>query len=132
MMKIENDSNLGNRKVFAENLEYYLKKNDMQKKELAQRLGIGQSTVTDWGKARTYPRMDKVQKMAEIFGIEMSDLVEIRGIESKTYVLKEAQKIADDLAENPESFALYQEIKKLSSTNKAIVMALINSLNGGK
>ena len=131
-MKIENDSNLGNKKVFAENLEYYLSKHDMQQKELAQKLGVGQSTVTDWIKARAYPRMDKVQKMAEIFGVEMSDLVEVRGIESKTYVLKEAQKIADDLVANPESLALYQEIKKLSSTNKAIVMALINSLNGGK
>lgn len=130
-MKIENDSNLGNKKVFSENLEYYLNKYDMQKKELAQKIGVGQSTVTDWSKARAYPRMDKVQKIAEVFGIEMSDLVEIRGIESKTYVLKEAQKIADDLVENPESLALYQEIKKLSSTNKAIVMALINSLNGG-
>ena len=131
-MKIENDSNLGNKKVFSENLEYYLNKYDMQKKELAQKIGVGQSTVTDWSKARAYPRMDKVQKIAEVFGIEMSDLVEIRGIESKTYVLKEAQKIADDLVANPESLALYQEIKKLSSTNKAIVMALINSLNGGK
>lgn len=131
-MKIENDSNLGNKKVFAENLEYYLKKHDMQKKELAQKLNIGQSTVTDWSKARAYPRMDKVQKMAEIFGIEMSDLVEIRGIESKTYLIKEAKKLTDDLISNPESLALYQEIKKLSSTNKAIVMALINSLNGGK
>lgn len=130
-MKIENDSNLGNKKVFSENLEYYLNKHDMQKKELAQKIGVGQSTVTDWTKARAYPRMDKVQKMAEVFGIEMSDLVEIRGIESKTYVLKEAQKIADDLVENPESLALYQEIKKLTSTNKAIVMALIKSLNGG-
>jgi repressor LexA len=130
-MKIENDSNLGNKKVLAENLEYYLNKYDMQKKELAQRIGVGQSTVTDWCKARAYPRMDKVQKVAEVFGIEMSDLVEIRGIENKTYVLKEAQKIAVDLVENPESLALYQEIKKLSSTNKAIVMALINSLNGG-
>lgn len=130
-MKIENDSNLGNKKVFSENLEYYLNKHDMQKKELAQKIGVGQSTVTDWSKARAYPRMDKVQKIAEVFDIEMSDLVEIRGIESKTYVLKEAQKIADDLVDNPESLALYQEIKKLSSTNKAIVMALINSLNGG-
>lgn len=130
-MKIENDSNLGNKQVFSENLEYYLNKHNMQKKELAQKLRVGQSTVTDWSKARAYPRMDKVQKIAEIFGIEMSDLVEIRGIESKTYVVKESQKIADDLVENPESLALYQEIKKLSSTNKAIVMALINSLNGG-
>ena len=76
--------------------------------------------------------MDRIEKLAQIFGVEMSDLVEVRGIESKTYVLKEAQKIADDLVANPESLALYQEIKKLSSTNKAIVMALINSLNGGK
>ena len=130
-MKIENDSNLGNKQVFAENFNYYLKQNGLMKKDIADMLKVGQSTVTDWSKARVYPRMDKVQRLAEIFGIEMSDLVEIRGIESKTYVIKEAHKIADDLVSNPESLALYKEIKKLSSTNKAIVMALINSLNGG-
>lgn len=131
-MKIENDSNLGNKKVFAENFNYYLQKSGLMKKEIAEMLKIGQSTVTDWSKMRAYPRMDKVQRLAEIFGIEMSDLVEIRGIESKTYLSKESKKIADDLVANPESLALYQEIKKLSSTNKAIVMALIHSLNGGK
>jgi transcriptional regulator with XRE-family HTH domain len=132
-MKNQNDSNLGNKKVFAENLNYYLNEHNMMKKDLANKLGIGQSTVTDWTKMRAYPRMDKVQRMAEIFGIEMSDLVEIRNIESKTFVSKESHKIAEDLVSNPESLALYQEIKKLSSTNKAIVMALIKSLNtGGK
>lgn len=132
-MKIENDSNLGNKKVFAENFNYYLKKSGLMKKEIAEKLKIGQSTVTDWSKMRAYPRMDKVQRLAEIFEIEMSDLVEVRNIESKTYVSKEAQKITEDLVANPESLALYNEIKKLSSTNKAIVMALIKSLNtGGK
>jgi transcriptional regulator with XRE-family HTH domain len=130
-MNYETDSNLGNKRVFANNLHYYLEKSGLTKKEVAQKIGVSQSTVTDWSKLRAYPRMDRIEKLAEVFGTEMSDLVEIRNIESKTYVHKEAQKLADDLAANPESLALYVEIKKLSSTNKAIVMALINSLNGG-
>lgn len=131
-MKNEQDSNLGNKKVFVENFNHYLAKSGLMKKDIARKLNISQGTVTDWCKLRAYPRMDKIQRLAEIFGIEMSDLVEVRGIESKTYLSKESQKIADDLVANPESLALYQEIKKLSSTNKTIVMALINSLNGGK
>lgn len=131
-MKNEQDSNLGNKKVFVENFNYHLAKSGLMKKDIAKKLNISQGTVTDWCKLRAYPRMDKVQRLAEIFGIEMSDLVEVRGIESKTYLSKESQRIADDLVANPESLALYQEIKKLSSTNKTIVMALINSLNGGK
>lgn len=130
-MNYETDSNLGNKRVFVDNFNYYLYESGLMKKDVAEKLGVAQSTVTDWCKLRAYPRMDKVQKLAELFGVEMSDLVEIRNIESKTYVYKEAQKLANDLAANPESLALYVEIKKLSSTNKAIVMALINSLNGG-
>ena len=34
------------------------------------------STVLDWVNAKTYPRIDKIELMANYFGIEKADLIE--------------------------------------------------------
>lgn len=71
-------SNLGNKEIFSANLMYYIEKKDVMQKDLAKYLGVSQSSITDWIKKRTYPRMDKLQLTAQFFGIEITDLVEPR------------------------------------------------------
>ena len=44
--------------------------------DVAKILGISIASVNDWIKERTYPRMDKVQLLADYFGVNISDLVE--------------------------------------------------------
>ena len=41
-------------------------------------LGVKYTTFTDWVNANSYPRIDKIEMMANFFGIEKSDLVEDR------------------------------------------------------
>lgn len=48
------------------------------------------TTVSDWMHARTYPRIDKIEMMANYFGIEKSDLVEQKS--SKTIELNKKMK----------------------------------------
>lgn len=69
-------SDLGNKKVMAKNIKYYLKENDITQTEMCNTLGFKMSTVSDWLHARTYPRIDKIELMANYFGVEKSDLVE--------------------------------------------------------
>ena len=69
-------SDLGNKEVMARNIKYYLKANDVTQTEMCNTLGFKMSTVSDWMHARTYPRIDKIEMMANYFGIEKSDLVE--------------------------------------------------------
>ena len=78
-------SDLGNKEVMAKNIKYYLKENDITQTEMCNTLGFKMSTVSDWMHARTYPRIDKIEMMANYFGIEKSDLVEQKS--SKTIEL---------------------------------------------
>ena len=39
-------------------------------------LGVKYTTFTDWVKGNAYPRIDKIELMANYFGIDKSDLVE--------------------------------------------------------
>ena len=81
---VKSVSNLGNKEIFSNNLLYYLENKDVMQKDLAKHLGVSQSTITDWIKKRTYPRMDKLQMTAEYFGVKMTDLVEPRNKVSVT------------------------------------------------
>ena len=63
-------------------------------KEVAEAVKISTSTFCDWTKGRAYPRMDKVQALADYFGIQKSDLVEAVNITSES-VSDEDQKVLD-------------------------------------
>lgn len=64
--------------TFSSNLNYYIKSANMNTADLAAALSVPFSTVADWVHGRKYPRMDKVQAIADYFGILKSDLTEER------------------------------------------------------
>ena len=69
-------SDLGNKEIFAKNLQYYMSINNKTRNDVCRDLEIPYSTFTDWCNANIYPRIDKIQLLANYFGIQKSDLVE--------------------------------------------------------
>lgn len=69
-------SNLGNKEIMAKNIKYQMDKNGMRPTDICGTLKIPMPTFSDWINAKTYPRIDKIELMANYFGIEKSDLVE--------------------------------------------------------
>lgn len=47
----------------------------LQQKELADKLHVSQRTISSWEVGRTEPNMGMVNKMCEIFGCSLSELV---------------------------------------------------------
>lgn len=64
------------KEIFAKNLRYYLSLSGKTQKELAQIIGVSAPTMHEWCKGKKTPRMDKVEKLANYFGILKSDLIE--------------------------------------------------------
>lgn len=69
-------SNIGNKDVMSKNLKYYIEKSGKDRKQLAEIWGFPYSTVTDWINGKKYPRIDRIEVMADYFGILKSDLIE--------------------------------------------------------
>ena len=69
-------SNIGNKETFAKNLSYYISRHGKEQKEIAEIVGVAPSTFNAWVKGKKYPRMDKVELLANYFGILKSDLIE--------------------------------------------------------
>lgn len=87
-------SSIGNREVFAKNLAFYLERSGRSQKELSEIVGVAKSTFNDWMKGKKYPRIDKIEIMADYFGILKSDL-----IEEKSDEYREEQKKNDILSD---------------------------------
>lgn len=72
---------MNNKEVFSKNLYKQLELHDITRAELARKLGYPETTVSNWANAVSYPRIDKIQEMADFFGIMKSDLTEKKSTE---------------------------------------------------
>lgn len=62
--------------VFAENLNFYMKKTDTKQDDLVKLTDMSQAAVSNWVTGKKLPRMNNVQKIADYFKIDKSDLIE--------------------------------------------------------
>ena len=64
------------KEVFAKNLKKYMELNGKSRREVCAALGYSYFTFSDWVNGKKMPRMDKVEQLANYFGILKSDLIE--------------------------------------------------------
>ena len=69
-------SELGNKDIMAKNIQCYMDKYEKTRQDMCDALGVKYTTFTDWVKGNSYPRIDKIELMANYFGISKADLVE--------------------------------------------------------
>lgn len=60
----------------AKNIRYYMELHHKTRQEMCDALGVKYTTFTDWINANAYPRIDKIEMMANYFHITKADLVE--------------------------------------------------------
>lgn len=66
----------GNKEAMAKNLRYYMLQKGVTPKHLSRDIDVPYTTVRSWLKGDNYPRIDKIEILAEYFGIMKSDLIE--------------------------------------------------------
>ena len=120
---------MDNKNIFAENLNYYMKANGKSRRDISEALGISYYTVTDWVKGKKYPRMDKVEMLANFFGILKSDL-----IEDKPKEHKEMQKKNDTLSDiilklnaDAELLEMVEALSNLGFEQRKAVKTVLNA-----
>lgn len=67
---------MDNKKTFSNNLKYYMSLHGKSRMDVSKDIGVSYNTFTDWYNGKKYPRMDKVEMLADYFGILKSDLIE--------------------------------------------------------
>lgn len=90
-----------NKKIMARNIQRYMDQRGITRQQLCDALGIKYTTLRDWLKGITYPRIGKVELMANYFGCEKSDLIEDKkGQTTETDGLSEKRKALIDFAQS--------------------------------
>ena len=140
-------SNIGNKEVLSRNLKYYIDLSGKDRKELAKIWGFPYSTVTDWINARKYPRIDRIEIMADYFGILKSDLIEDKTVQEQIEEnpVKMADAVINDILSPTASLEtlhlealdkdfvdLFEDFKKLDADQKKIVKEVVASFAGKK
>ena len=116
-MKVEN------KEIFANNLSFYMEKKGVDRNTLCADLDLKYTTVRDWLKGITYPRIGKIELLANYFNINKSDLIE--------------NKIATAQASDSLLEEITNTARKLNTDNKKIVLRTSEELlesqkaNGG-
>ena len=116
---------MNNKEIFCRNLNYYMKERGKSRKEIADAIGVSYFTLTDWVKGKFYPRMDKVERLANYFNINISDLVEERGKEKKPV---ESAELHVRILTDTELMEMIEEYFLLSEENQKIVRDLVRNL----
>ena len=84
------------KKIFADNLNRYIKMNNKQQFDIARDLKINKTTFNTWCTGNSMPRTGKLRKIADYFNIGMTDLTEERTDKSDL----EYSEIVMDIANN--------------------------------
>lgn len=86
------------KETFAKNLRKYMEQSGKNQKELAVVAGVSAPTFNEWINGKKYPRIDKIQKLADYFGILKSDLIEEKEPATESDGLTESQRKLIDFA----------------------------------
>ena len=125
-------NNLGNKGTMAKNILYYMDINGKTRQDMCDALGVKYTTFTDWVKGNTYPRIDKIELMANYFGISKADLVEEHTQENDTtyYLNEDAREMAQFLFDNPDYKVLFDASRKVKKEDIEKVKRMIDLMNG--
>ena len=110
-------SNIGNKEIMSKNLLYYMEKSGKSQKEIAEIVGVSTSAFSDWITGKKYPRIDKIEILANYFGILKSDLIEA----------KEEKSVADDgLSDNTKK--LIEFAKSVPEDKVDLILRVMRSI----
>lgn len=75
------ETKINNRDIFTKNLRLLMAKHSKSQKEVSTAIGVSCPTFSDWCNGKKYPRIEKMELLANYFGVTVSELVGKQGEE---------------------------------------------------
>lgn len=113
-----------NKEIFSKNLKTYMNTTGKNRKDVAVDLHISYSTLTDWINGKKFPRIEKVEMLADYFGVSKSDL-----IEDFEEIKKDNDRLVAIIAKLRTNQELVDVVERLVSLDKAKLESLSRLLD---
>lgn len=107
------------REVFRINFNRLMRERHIEQTDIVAALGFTASTVSDWANGKKYPRVDRMQMLADFFGVPMSALtIEQSPDRDRVHEISEA------LQHNPKLGLLFDRSRKMSESDLDAILGI--------
>ena len=116
------------RELFAQRLSKLLADNDMTQADLANMLGVSESTVGKWILKKAFPRMSIIEKLSVIFNRPKAYFYDDSEDRQTYYLNPETAQLAQEIHDNPDLRILMDASRKLSPDDIKFVVDLVSRM----
>jgi len=111
------------REIFVKNLRYLMDAKGITQADICRELEVSSATASDWCNGKKYPRVDAMQRLADLLGVLYSTLTTEHGL--KDYADQER---LEALHQNPRLGLLFDRTRKMSSADVETMLAVAASI----
>ena len=120
------------KKIFSENLRKYIERSGKTQKDIAIDLDVNPPTFSMWVKGKAIPAVSMIRKIADYFGIGITDLVDNKEDNGSHYYFDDdARELADFVHKNPAYRVLFDASRKVRPEDIDLVRQLMDKMSGG-
>ena len=116
------------RELFAQRLSKLLADNDMTQADLANMLGVSESTVGKWILKKAFPRMSIIEKLSVIFKRPKAYFYDDHEDRQTYYLNPETAQLAQEIHDNPDLRILMDASRKLTPDDIKFVVDLVSRM----
>ena len=107
------------REIFPRNLNYLMEDRGITQADICRVLKVSSATASDWCSGKKFPRVDKLQRLADLLGVRLSNLTSEDGI--RDY---EDQQILEALHQDPKLRSLFDRARNMSDHDKDRILQI--------
>ena len=96
------------REIFVRNLRYFMDMKGITQADICRELEVSSATVSDWCTGKKYPRVDKLQRLADLLNVRFSSLTTEGGLQDY-----EDQQRLEALHQDPRLGLLFDHTRKM-------------------
>lgn len=111
------------REIFVKNLRYLMDAKKITQADICRELNVSSATASDWCTGKKYPRVDALQRLADLLGVRFSTLTNENGMTDY-----EDQQRIEALHQNPKLRLLFDIQKNLDDSDLNAVLGIVNAI----
>ena len=111
------------REIFVKNLRYFMEAKEITQADICRELDVSSATVSDWCTGKKYPRVDAMQRLADLLGVRFSTLTTESGMQDY-----EDQQRLEALHQNPRLGMLFDRSRKMSSEDVDFMLQMADRI----
>ena len=111
------------REIFVRNLRYFMEARGISQADICRVLEVSSATASDWCSGKKYPRVDAMQRLADLLGVRFSTLTTESG--QQDY---EDERRLEALHQNPRLGLLFDRSRKMSHEDVEFMLQMADRI----